>query len=46
MTVVLFLATFGALLFVLALAGFLVDVARAAWSVLAVLRRSRRDYRR
>jgi hypothetical protein len=45
-TVFTFLATFGALLFGLAVAGFVVDVVRAAWSVLAVLRRSRREYRR
>jgi hypothetical protein len=43
--VLIFLAALGALLFGLAVAGFVVDVVRAAWSVLAVLRRSRREYR-
>ncbi len=43
-TVFTFLATFGAVLFGLALLGFVVDVVRAAWSVLAVLRRSRREW--
>ncbi len=44
-TLVVFLATFGAPLFGLALLGFLVDVVRAAWSVAATLIRSRREWR-